>query len=46
MVSSHRKKNANNGQHNPTEKTKDQATQTPLQTLLKTPKWKANDVNG
>jgi hypothetical protein len=27
-------------------KTKDQATQTPLHQLWKTPKWSAKDVNG
>ena len=32
-------KNTNNGRHNPTEKDKDHATQTPLQKRLKTPKW-------
>jgi hypothetical protein len=38
-------KNANNGWHNPTEKTTDLATHTPLQKRWKTPKWSAKDVN-
>jgi hypothetical protein len=39
-----KEKNTNNGRNNPTEKTKDQATQTPLQKLLKTSKWCCIDI--
>ena len=39
MAIKSKNKNTNNGRNNPREKTKDQATQTPLQKRLKTPKW-------
>jgi hypothetical protein len=38
-------KSANNGRHNPTEKTKEQSAQAPLQKRLKTRNWSAKHVN-